>query len=329
MREKDGRVYANRFKVMPHYSVGFCREITGMSDLGNLPTENKSRGEVSNKASTRIRNAMNWLMFFSDRKWVWSVAHKKGYYFKLNFITLTLSSKQEHTDDYIVAHMLQPFLKWMGRKHNAYNYIWKAEIQPKRFKERGERCIHFHITTNKFIHYKAIRNKWNRLQVAHGYLRGDIDAPSTEIKSVKNEGEIIHYMAKYIMKQPGEDALKVTCKVWGCNHTLSTLGVTLKEESCTTFWNDTMKFAKEFTVKEVRKDYCVLLYNRFQKTSKLPGTISEGIAVAHDKFMNKDDGMIKYSVDEEKRMVIAHAKKSALKRKAVYYIPELFSPNPA
>jgi len=296
MREIDGRVYANRFKVMPHYSVGYCREITGSSYSGKMPERNVAHGDVSYKAGTRIRNAVNWLMFFSGKKWVWSESKKAGYYFRINFITLTLPMYKDYSDDYIVAHLLQPFLKWMGRKHNAVNYIWKAEVQPKRLLERGERVLHFHITTNKFIHYKAVNNKWKRLLVAHGYLNNTLEYCRTEIKAVVNEGELVSYMAKYIMKAPASENLKVKCKVWGCNHVLSNLSVIVKEEACATFWNDTMSFAKKFTVKEVRKDYCVLFYNRFKFGDILPESINEGIAVAHDMFIKGDDGVIKYRV---------------------------------
>jgi hypothetical protein len=330
MQKWNGKVFASRLNINPTYSVGYTRDISGLHFYNERPKKNKARGMISKKAQSRVRTAMNWLMFFSERKYVWSKEKKKGFWFKLNFITLTLSNTQKHSDRYIVEHLLQPFLKYIGRKYNAKNYIWKAEIQPKRLMLRGERCIHFHITTNKFIPYMKIRNKWNSLQVAHGYLTKEYDANSTDIHSVINNAEIVYYMSKYISKEQGiadvirkirkskfitkeekekvskltlselkvaHKALRVDCKIWGCNHMLSTLGLTLKEEELNTFWTDTKEFESKFCKEKVQKDYCVLLKTNFNMKSKLPESIRAGLAELSDKFRHKDNDVLRYETE--------------------------------
>jgi protein-arginine kinase activator protein McsA len=87
----------------------------------------------------------------------------------------------------------------MQRSHNVNSYIWKAEVQ-----SNGR--IHFHITINKFIHWKSIRAKWNRLLAAHGYCKvfqdgtNDKGNSATQIKAVKNEKQITSYMCNYLAK---------------------------------------------------------------------------------------------------------------------------------
>jgi hypothetical protein len=160
---------------------------------------NKTKGKVSKSACKKIKNCFTWLLIISPLKIVFSKKENKKFTFKINFITLTLSGKQVHTDQYIKQHMLQPFLKWMKHNHKATSYIWKAEAQ-----KNGN--IHFHITTNKFIHWRAIRMKWNSLQQNHGYTcTQDVSNPitdinSTDVHAVKNSKQIAMYMLKYFSK---------------------------------------------------------------------------------------------------------------------------------
>ncbi|MBA7716867.1 hypothetical protein ES703_125949 [subsurface metagenome] len=83
--------------------------------------------------------------------------------FKLNFITLDLSSDQVHTDQVIKRELLHQFLVEMRKKWHATLYLWKAE------KQKNGR-IHFHIITDKFIPWNELRNVWNRIQQKLGYV---------------------------------------------------------------------------------------------------------------------------------------------------------------
>lgn len=183
--------------------------------------------EFNHRAKMRCANAIKWLYISSKKKTVYSKKSKKYFMFKVNFITLTLSGKQSHTDKFIQCHMLQPFIKWMARK-GASNYIWKAETQ-------ANGNIHFHITTNVFIHWKSIRNKWNALQRNFGYLTdyttrfGGTDANSTDVHSVVNEKQCLKYLAGYVTKEK-KDRRKVDCRIWSCNYELSRARIYLNED---------------------------------------------------------------------------------------------------
>jgi hypothetical protein len=311
---------------MPHYCVQYAVVYDPLGREPNaMPVSNKANGRVSEKSAKRIKDAMNWLMFFSKRKYVFSKEKGKGFYFKLNFITLTLSSAQMHSDSYIVNHMLQPFLRWLQRSHGVVNYIWKAEAQ-----ENGN--IHFHITTNKFIHYKSIAGKWDELQLSHNYITVDEHAqfksqsPSTQIKSVVQDKAIVGYMTKYISKGIEErkscsskKALEfvacgveaelayasicsvgmpfvkrsVTCKVWGCNYSLSRINCTLTETNCD-FWREKQIFTDNFCDHVRSEKYYTMWFTRIKSSLWLSDAVTDQLKKAYEMFMTNDDGVSKY-----------------------------------
>lgn len=168
--------------------------------INSFATVRKCNAILSQKAKQNLRNCFQWLQIISNLKIVYSKKEKMSFKFKLAFITLTLSDVQKHSDEYIKNHMLEPFLKWMGRSHQANSYIWKAEVQ-----NNGN--IHFHITTNKFIHWKSIRAKWNKILSNHGYCKvyqdgtNDKGNAATDIKAVKNEKQITGYIVNYVSKK--------------------------------------------------------------------------------------------------------------------------------
>lgn len=133
-----------------------------------------------------------------------------------------------HDDKYIVNHMLQPFLKWIKRKGNEL-YVWRAETQ-------ANGNIHFHITTNRYLHWESIRNKWNDIQRNNGYIKaymdkgGDNNPNSTDVKGVKDARRMAAYMVKYMSKKT-EGRRAVTCKVWSCSSKLEKHKITIDEHS--------------------------------------------------------------------------------------------------
>ena len=201
MRKTDFTV--NQFyKITPTCTISYYT-----IDSNNQPNRTpfnkqlrKCNSQLSHKSKQNLRNCFNWLRIISNKKQVYSKQENKYFTFKLNFITLTLSDVQKHSDEFIKNHMLMPFLKWMQRSWHVNSYIWKAEVQ-----NNGN--IHFHITTNKFIHWKSIRTKWNRLLSKYNYCKvyqdgtNDKGSCATEIKAVKNEKQITNYMVNYISKK--------------------------------------------------------------------------------------------------------------------------------
>ncbi len=160
------------------------------------PKSNKSSGRLSAKAKQRLTIAIELLIDAAQTKRIWWSDEKRYVSFKVNFITLTLPSKQEHTDSYIVANMLKPLLRWWRDKNPSLLYIWKAEVQ-----DNGN--IHFHLTTNSFIHWRTLRKKWNGIAAKHGYIaRSKSDDPnSTDVHGVRNIKDLAGYITGYVAKK--------------------------------------------------------------------------------------------------------------------------------
>lgn len=198
--------------------------------------ENQKRtheGTLSETARKNLLRCTERFVYFNkianERK---RRAKKKGKR-SLKFITLTLSARQIHTDNEIRNKLLNQFLTELREKYSLRNYIWKAEKQ-----ENGN--LHFHIMVDIYIHYREIREIWNRIQNKLGYIdrykatyekltfddyyflmirKGSPDSmneikakferakknnfedpPSTEIRQVEKVRSIHSYFAKYFSK---------------------------------------------------------------------------------------------------------------------------------
>lgn len=81
----------------------------------------------------------------------------------ITFATLTLSSKQFHTDQEIKRLMLNRFLIECKREFKVSNFLWVSEVQ-----KNGN--IHFHILFDKLINWRKLRDQWNAIQLDNGYL---------------------------------------------------------------------------------------------------------------------------------------------------------------
>ena len=142
--------------------------------------------------------------------------------------------------------------------------------------QEKERCIHFHITTHKFVHYKKLRAKWDALQLKHGYISAGDDPNSTDVHSVINEKEISYYMAKYISKTPDKkdypnellcDYYKLfpQCKVWGCSRALSNINISLSEENFESFRDEVDWMNYEYTKGTKQEKYFSLQFHSLTK----------------------------------------------------------------
>jgi hypothetical protein len=160
---------------------------------------NRPKGELSDKAQKRIKNAINWLLIRSKPQRVWNRQQDKAYFFRINFITLTLPAEQIHSDKEITGRCLNNFLNILRKEAGVIDYIWKAEAQ-------GNGRIHFHITTNTFIHYSNIRKWWLSSINLLGYVDRfqakfhHRNPPCSEIKKVKHIRKLAAYLSKYMAK---------------------------------------------------------------------------------------------------------------------------------
>lgn len=154
------------------------------------------RKGISYKASQRIRDIVNTLVDCAKWKTVYSKSENRYYRFKLNFITLTLSAEQAHTDAEIYKMVFKPFLRILRDRYKNFLYLWKAEVQ-----DNGR--IHFHLTTNTFIRHDKLRDIWNKCQEKLGYVtRSQIANPnSTDVHSTKNVKKLAAYLCGYLSKK--------------------------------------------------------------------------------------------------------------------------------
>lgn len=81
----------------------------------------------------------------------------------LTFVTLTLPSSQQHSDENIKRNILWPFIEIIKRYYGVQEYIWRAEKQ-----QNGN--IHFHILIDKYIRHDLIRFHWNFGLNKYGYI---------------------------------------------------------------------------------------------------------------------------------------------------------------
>jgi hypothetical protein len=240
-----------------------------------MPERNKSEGKMSFKASTRLRKAADWMVFFSDVKTVHRGQKKGKFTFRLNFITLTLSARQVHEDVYILHHMLFPFLKWLERRWKVTAWIWRAEIQEKRYYKLGDRCIHFHIVTSAFVHYKEIQEKWNQLQLAHGYRDKNTEPNSTDVHRVLEYDDMVRYMQKYITKPVKNKDLAVTCKIYGMSRNLSRMKILLAEEDINDFTDIVDEFLANNCIDKFETEHGMVYFTNLTQASKVPSYLKE------------------------------------------------------
>ena len=124
---------------------------------------NQHNGKISATAYKKIKKAIDYTVYLAAPKSLPDTIHGKNFKFRLNLITLTLSSPQSHSDNDIKNKVFQPMLNTFRDKYGVINYIWRAEKQ-------GNGNIHFHVITDKFIPWNELRNSWNKHQNKLGYI---------------------------------------------------------------------------------------------------------------------------------------------------------------
>lgn len=128
-----------------------------------LSSKRTAAGNVSQIAKRKIGKAIDYLLLMSNEKYINKQITGRAFNFKVAFITLTLPSKQIHTDNEIKRKCLNSFLIELERYHKVKNFVWRAELQ-----KNGN--IHFHILIDKFVHWNDVRNRWNRIINKLGYV---------------------------------------------------------------------------------------------------------------------------------------------------------------
>ncbi len=123
------------------------------------PCENREKGFISKKGQKALERAVYWFLYSVDKQIVNTGKGKE----KITFLTLTLPSKQVHTDKEIKDKCLKQFLTEIRANYEVDKFIWKAEKQAQ-----GQ--LHFHILLDKFLPVIEVRERWNRIINKLGYV---------------------------------------------------------------------------------------------------------------------------------------------------------------
>ena len=196
-------------------------KLMGVSSTGRIHEVRKKAysGQMSEGSIKRMKRAIQLLIASSEWKSAWHPDTNKEFRFKINFLTLTLPAAQgTRTDAEIRKYCLEPFLRVMRNKHGMKSYIWKGERQ-------ANGNLHFHITTDIYIHYGVLRDLWNRqlgklnfveeFYQKHGHRKPN----STDVHAVYNVENLPGYLIKYMTKS-GEEVAPIKGKVWDCSSNL-------------------------------------------------------------------------------------------------------------
>lgn len=158
------------------------------------------------------------LVQISEPEWIVNTVTNKTQWFKLAFITVTISAKER-----LISipegnkQLMKPFLRRLRKLVNINSYVWKAEFQ-----KNGQ--LHYHLTTNTFIPWQTIRSEWNMILYKNGLLsnylqtHNSANPNSTDVHSTYKINDMSAYLAKYFSK--AEQNYKGKGKVWACSNNL-------------------------------------------------------------------------------------------------------------
>lgn len=240
----NGYSYLDKEQTLEDFNVKqlakkYCPEVATFVDNFKKPLH---PFKISKSGKNKIRDSITALFRLSKPRTIQMANKKLLYNFRCSFITLTLPSKQVHTDLEIKQKCLNQFFVELRKHYGVNNYLWKAELQ-------DNENIHFHIVCDKYIDFQAIRRRWNRITNKLGYLdkyqekmkkfslgtyhemRKEYNpkqtfqnskqafekgvqsnwrnANSVDVKSARNEGEMASYLAKYMLKRSYKEELSL------------------------------------------------------------------------------------------------------------------------
>lgn len=293
----ESPVYIPMASMSPEYTcIYFKADYKGSRSFRKpvsyrLPFSTKTEGLISKKAERRIKKAISWMLEVTEEKTYFSERHGMNFKFKVNFVTLTLPSKQVHSDAVIKKECLNQFLVECRKYHKVTNYIWRAEAQ-----KNGN--IHFHICFDQYIHHSNIRKMWNRIVEKLGYVsryseemrefhkdgfqvRKDLlkwwskskqyqafmagmssnweNPNSTDVHAIKKINNLSAYLAKYCTKN--DPVRVIEGKLWGLSQGLSScknLSIELIGQEA-----DEMAVIQPVMEHKVRRtDYATIIYEK-------------------------------------------------------------------
>lgn len=194
-------------------------------------------GVITTYAKKKLKRSISLLVASAKNKEAINFKTNKPFTFKVNFITFTLPAAQGEIEDKTIKHCLDNWIKRTKRKHKLNSYIWRAERQ-------ANGNIHFHMITDVYIHYEAIRNDWNACLQATGLIQkfkekhGHENPNSTDVHAVWKIRNLTQYFIKYMSKSHKQEDKPISGKVWDCSKNLKTkdnCSMMLESEALETF----------------------------------------------------------------------------------------------
>lgn len=213
--------------IRPTYFV-IKAEYSGLSKKRSLSQrisethlkENSTNGFLSAKAKSRMKNALNWLHASAKYKAVYSKRDQKSFWFKVNFITLTIPPQEvTPVTSAQFQKCLNTFLTYSRKYRQLYNYVWKVEMS-------SDGRIHCHIATDIFYHYKDLQNAWNRVLQREGLLEfhykkfNNYSPNSTDVHKTRGLNDVVAYICEYMAKDSNLDK-DYKGRIWGASYSLS------------------------------------------------------------------------------------------------------------
>lgn len=209
---------------------GFEKRNNAIQNTTNFEGGNSPK--FSKNSQRNLRKLLEWFCFCAAPKTFTGRTSKTTEVFRIAFVTLTLPSKQQHSDNEIKSYCLNQFFIEARNLWKLKNYVWRAEKQ-----KNGN--IHIHLFVDVFIPMEQLRDTWNRIINKLGYVsifqdqmkekfkkgftateeelkkwskavlvsryeKGKVsnwaNPNSTDVKRVKNLKQALYYASKYMCK---------------------------------------------------------------------------------------------------------------------------------
>lgn len=290
--------YPNRITVSPRISRDWRFALEKKAELHPYKrnfSKVKTTVNLSSSSKKEIRDSIFSMYQLSKPRTQKIGSGKFIYNFRQSFVTLTLPSKQVHSDVEI-KQCLNHFLTNVRRAFKIQNYVWKAELQQNE-------NIHFHLSFDKYTPFQAIRYYWLLAIAPLGYVdaycakfsamslseyakyRGlslvDASKPyadgcrsswrspnCVDVSAVTTASSVSNYLSKYFAKNDSHnlDACRISAfgKVWARSQSLSRLKYKNKFE-----WIEVKRFIQQLlemkAVKRVSYDFSTVFYINFKE----------------------------------------------------------------
>lgn len=192
--------YVVKASIKPRAIHIFCQDMEPRNYSGDYSQQFKGAtpytGAASKASKARLLSSIDYLLYTAKYKTVHVKKTQTKFRYKVNFITLTLPSIQEHTDKEIIKTVFTPFMEAWQKRRIGLLYVWKAEVQ-----DNGN--LHFHVISNSFYHYLKLRRDWNRAVNKLGYCdrSSSPDPNSTDVHAIAGKKDLGMYLASYMSKK--------------------------------------------------------------------------------------------------------------------------------